>query len=157
MKVGAEDILIRSLLTRGKYTIPDYQREYDWENEQIDELIDDIEECSQDDNYFIGHMVFEGKRNGNQFKVIDGQQRITTLTIILCCLRDIFYSRDENDLGDAINDKYIFARDDDNNKYAILENEASYPVLQSRVQNIPNDKDSNVFPQKDGEKKYRGT
>lgn len=153
MKVDAQGMPIRKLLTDGMYIIPDYQREYDWEEEQICEFIDDIKEIHNNESYFIGHMVFEGKRNGVSFTVIDGQQRITTITIMLCCLRDIFYARNENDLGNGINDKYIFSINDDNEKFARLINDMPYPVLQARVQNIPDEKDNNVIPQKNGEKK----
>ena len=44
MKVDAQGMPIRKLLTDGMYIIPDYQREYDWEEEQICEFIDDIKE-----------------------------------------------------------------------------------------------------------------
>lgn len=152
MKVDAQGMLIRKLLVDGKYIIPDYQREYDWEEEQIKEFIDDINE-SNNESYFIGHMVFEGKRNGDSFIVIDGQQRITTITIMLCCLRDIFYARNEKDLGNGINDKYIFYKNDDNEIFARLINDMPYPVLQARVQNIPEKKDNTILPRKNGEKK----
>ena len=152
MKVDAQGMPIRKLFTDGKYIIPDYQREYDWEEEQIMEFIDDINE-NNNETYFIGHMVFEGKRNGDSFTVIDGQQRITTITIMLCCIRDIFFARNENDLGNGINDKYIFYKDDDNNIFARLINYMPYPVLQARIQNIPELKDNNILPHKNGEKK----
>lgn len=153
MKVDAQGMPIKKMLTDGIYTIPDYQREYDWEEEQINELIDDIKEIGVNDSYFIGHMVFEGKKNGDSFIVIDGQQRITTITIMLCCLRDIFYTRNEKDLGDGINENYIFCKNVDNEKRARLENKMPYPVLQARVINVPDEKNNNVLPQKDGEKK----
>ena len=152
MNVDAQGMPIRKLLTNGEYIIPDYQREFDWE-EQITEFIEDINEIEDNESYFIGHMVFEGKRNGASFVVIDGQQRITTITIILCCLRDIFYAKNENDLANGINDKYIFSINDDNKKFARLKNDMPYPVLQARVQNIPSEKDSNIIPKKNGEKK----
>lgn len=152
MKVDAQGMPIRKLLTDGKYIIPDYQREYDWEEEQISEFVDDINE-NNNESYFIGHMVFEGKRNGDTFTVIDGQQRITTITIMLCCLRDIFYARNEKDLGNGINDKYIFCKNDDNKISARLINNMPYPVLQARVQNIPDEKDNTILPHKNGEKK----
>ena len=98
MKVDAQGMPIRKLLTEGMYIIPDYQREYDWEEKEIIEFIDDVNEISNNESYFIGHMVFEGKRNGTKYIVIDGQQRITTITIILCCLRDIFYFVEENQM-----------------------------------------------------------
>ena len=153
MKVDAQGMPIKKLLMDGKYIIPDYQREYDWDDEQIFEFVEDINEISNDESYFIGHMVFEGKRNGAYFVVIDGQQRITTITILLCCIRDIFYERNENDLGNGINDKYIFFINDDNQKFARLENKMPYPVLQARVLNIPNEKNKTIVPIKNGEKK----
>lgn len=153
MNVDALGMPIKKLLTDGIYTIPDYQREYDWDDEQINELIEDINEIEPNDSYFIGHMVFEGKRNGDFFTVIDGQQRITTITIMLCCLRDIFYKKNEKDLGDGINDNYIFYKNVDNKKLARLVNEMPYPVLQARVINVPDERDNDVLPQKNGEKK----
>ena len=153
MNVDALGMPIKKLLTDGIYTIPDYQREYDWEDEQINELIEDIKEIEPNESYFIGHMVFEGKRNGDFFTVIDGQQRITTITIMLCCLRDIFYKKNEKDLGDGINDNYIFYKNVDNKKLARLVNEMPYPVLQARVINVPDERDNDVLPHKNGEKK----
>ena len=63
MNVDALGMPIKKLLTDGIYTIPDYQREYDWEDEQINELIEDINEIEPKDHYFIAQSVFEGKRN----------------------------------------------------------------------------------------------
>ena len=153
MKVDAQGMPIRKLLTEGEYIIPNYQREYDWEDEQIDEFINDIKGINKNESYFIGHMVFEGKRNGPKFTVIDGQQRLTTITIILCCLRDIFYEKNNTDLANGINDQYIFFKNDDNETFARLDNKMPYPVLQARVLNVPNEKKDNIKPKKNGEKK----
>jgi uncharacterized protein with ParB-like and HNH nuclease domain len=76
------------------YEIPDYQRPYSWEKEQIEELWDDIiDACSKnEDTYFLGSMILIKKEN--KFLVIDGQQRLTTLTILFCVLRDLLYPKD---------------------------------------------------------------
>lgn len=153
MKVEAHDILIENLFKKGKFIIPDYQREYDWDDEHIDELLEDLDEIIVDENYFIGHMVFEGEYNGSEFKVVDGQQRITTLTILLCAIRDKFLTFEENDLAEAIHTSYIFGKDKNYKDYVVLENKMPYPVLQSYVQNKPKDKDSSLQPKKHGEKK----
>lgn len=153
MEIEAFSQKISNVLTKGKFIIPDYQREYDWDENEIDELLEDLEGVKSDESYFIGHMVFEGKFTGNEFKVIDGQQRITTLTIILSVIRDLFYNKSLDNLGDGINDKYIFAKDVDNTSFAILENKMPYPVLQSYVQSIPKDKNLTLKPTKTGEKK----
>lgn len=153
MEVEAFSQKISNVLSKGKFIIPDYQREYDWDESEINELLEDLEDVKPDESYFIGHMVFEGKFTGNVFKVIDGQQRITTLTILLSVIRDLFYTKQLNNLGDGINDKYIFAKDVDNNPYVILENKMPYPILQSYVQSVPGKKDLTVQPIKSGEKK----
>jgi uncharacterized protein with ParB-like and HNH nuclease domain len=153
MEVEAFSQKISNVLSKGKFIIPDYQREYDWDESEINELLEDLEDVKSDESYFIGHMVFEGKFTGNEFKVVDGQQRITTLTIMLSVIRDLFYTKSLNNFGDGINDKYIFAKDVDNNAFVILENKMPYPILQSYVQSVPNNKDLTVKPVKSGEKK----
>lgn len=153
MNVEAEGMPIKKLLGSGEYIIPNYQREYDWGLEEINELLDDIKDIDKGDSYFIGHMVLDGKRNGETFVVVDGQQRITTITIMLCCLRDIFYARKENSLGNGINNNYIFFKDVNDHTSARLSNDMPYPVLQARVLNVPEHKNNNVIPQKNGEKK----
>jgi len=153
MKVEAHDMQIENLFKKGRFVIPDYQREYDWEDEHINELLEDIDEILVNDNYFIGHMVFEGEFNGNEFIVVDGQQRITTITILLCVIRDLFINLGEVRLAEAIHTSYIFGKDKSYNDFAVLENRMPYPVLQAYVQSKPIDKDSSVTPQKSGEKK----
>jgi uncharacterized protein with ParB-like and HNH nuclease domain len=98
-------------------------------------------------------MVFNGDFNGNTFEVIDGQQRITTITILLCCIRDRFIEQGNLDLANAIHNKYLFSIDRDNNPYAILENKMPYPILQTRIQSKPEDRDNSIEPQKKGEKR----
>ena len=60
MEVKAESMLIDTVFQKGKYIIPEYQREYDWTEENITEFINDINEIEEKDRYFIGHIVLEG-------------------------------------------------------------------------------------------------
>ncbi len=69
---------------RNKYIIPLYQRNYAWGKEQIDALIQDIYEAYEKDknsNYYIGSLVVLRRHNGD-YEVIDGQQRLTTLSLL---------------------------------------------------------------------------
>lgn len=70
------------------YIIPIYQRNYAWDSDQIEQLIDDIESTviNYTENYFIGNLIVN-KTINNLFEVIDGQQRLTTLYLILKYLR----------------------------------------------------------------------
>ena len=72
------------------YVVPNYQREYVWEEAQVDQLLGDIraEQLNGDyTEYFIGSIVV-CPRSDNAFDLIDGQQRTTTLFVILCAIRD---------------------------------------------------------------------
>ena len=78
------------------YVVPDYQREYVWTEKEVQRLLADIDEqvdSAFDREYFIG-MVLVTARHGekNHYDVIDGQQRLTTLFLLLCALRHFFKS-----------------------------------------------------------------
>lgn len=92
--VRAEDKTVRELMG-DKYSVDNYQREYKWETKQVGELIDDLwsafdahyeESHSLPDveyygGYFLGSVVVSGRN------IVDGQQRLTTLTLILMHIR----------------------------------------------------------------------
>lgn len=149
--IGARSLEIKKILQGNKFLIPEYQREFAWGISEVEELINDLNDINANDKYFIGHMVFEGRENGDIFQIIDGQQRITTIVIIICALRDIFYERNECDLADPLNDKYIIHKDDRNKPFPGLSSEMSYPVLQKYVQKKPGEKES-CSPTRKGEK-----
>jgi hypothetical protein len=76
------------------FEIPAYQRPYAWEIDQAKELLNDLIEAMDDTEtsggvYFLGSIVLIKAPNDPQSKVIDGQQRLTTLTILLSILRDL--------------------------------------------------------------------
>lgn len=73
------------------YQIPDYQRPYSWEDEQIEQLWDDLYSAmeSEDESYFLGPIILIRTKDG-YFEVVDGQQRLTTLAILFCVLRDLY-------------------------------------------------------------------
>src|SRR5215470_1040475 len=89
---------IRELLSAKRYSIDYYQREYKWETKQINELIEDLTtkflegyEPSHErsavegyGHYFLGSIIISDK-DGQKF-IIDGQQRLTSLTLLLICL-----------------------------------------------------------------------
>lgn len=72
------------LIGNGKvYRVPPYQRDYSWEEEQWEDLWNDILELrgSPDERHYMGALVVEGMTD-REFLIIDGQQRLTTLTIL---------------------------------------------------------------------------
>jgi uncharacterized protein with ParB-like and HNH nuclease domain len=89
---------IQQLLQSQSYSIGEYQREYKWEKKNIDELLDDLtgkflnsyregdetRRVSAYEDYFLGSIIVS-KRTGKSY-LIDGQQRITSLTLLLIYL-----------------------------------------------------------------------
>lgn len=77
-----------------RFTIPRYQRPYAWTAEQAGEMFDDLSAAASDgvsldttDPYFLGSIVLVKAENDAQAEVVDGQQRLTTLTLLLSALR----------------------------------------------------------------------
>jgi len=84
-----------------RFEIPDYQRPYAWTTEQVDDLLDDLDYAIGDGinirdkaPYFLGSIVIIKKPDSSLAHIVDGQQRITTLTILLCVLRELSSSQE---------------------------------------------------------------
>ncbi len=73
-----------NMFNNGKYIIPLYQRAYAWKDDQIRQLVEDISDISDEEKYYIGSLIVSER--GSEFEVVDGQQRLTTLFILLNCL-----------------------------------------------------------------------
>lgn len=86
--IHADPKEIRKIFSE-KYIIPDFQRPYSWEKEHCDKLWEDIidfydNQTSKEDKYFLGNIVIH--QSGDSFAVIDGQQRLTTLLLLIKAL-----------------------------------------------------------------------
>lgn len=92
-QIDAVKLCIKDVFSRW-YRIPNYQRPYVWEKDQIFELLDDICNAYHKDKnseYFLGSLVLQKhKVDGyDEFNVLDGQQRLTTLFLITAVIRDL--------------------------------------------------------------------
>lgn len=90
--IQSQDIKIADVF-QAFYAVPDYQREYVWKTEQVEQLLSDInDELAGNDpfkapEYFIGSIVV-CPGSDSVLELIDGQQRMTTLFLTLCAIRD---------------------------------------------------------------------
>lgn len=105
-RIQAKAKTVRELLDKVKYTIDYYQREYKWETKQVYDLIDDLsnaflefydpeherEDVEEYGHYFLGSIIVNNK-NGKKF-IVDGQQRLTTLTLLFIYLHHLQQDRD---------------------------------------------------------------
>ncbi|GAA8279270.1 hypothetical protein HpNP116_07480 [Helicobacter pylori] len=76
-----------------QFVIPIYQRLYSWEKEQCEQLWDDIIEIGGNDKmngHFIGSILYvrDDNTHSSPLLIIDGQQRLTTITLLLIALRN---------------------------------------------------------------------
>jgi hypothetical protein len=95
-----QELSIQGLFVSGNYIVPIYQRNYAWGEKEINQLIDDIDDYHKENkdkdkkNYYIGTLVVYKK--ANVYEVIDGQQRLTTLYILISVLKNKFEENLEN-------------------------------------------------------------
>jgi len=83
-----------------QYVIPTYQRRYSWHERQVWELIDDIKLIENSDTHLLGSIVcLAGHHTAglNKLELVDGQQRLTTITILLECIRERLEVEGEKD------------------------------------------------------------
>ncbi len=100
MAIAAEVQRIRDVFSATTdIRVPPFQRSYAWEDEETEILIKDLLDAFRHNTvYFLGAIVVIRPRNKGPSDVVDGQQRLTTLTIILAVLRDLSPSTDEQAL-----------------------------------------------------------
>lgn len=67
-----------------EYIIPLYQRAYAWDDKQLIQLIEDIQDIADNANYYIGSLIVSNQLG--KYEVVDGQQRLTSLYLLLNCL-----------------------------------------------------------------------
>jgi uncharacterized protein with ParB-like and HNH nuclease domain len=87
----AEFRTIRGLLNEpnGMFRVPPYQRGYEWENDEWRDLWLDLNRIEQQGGtHFLGNVILLYKQQDKAFEIVDGQQRITTISILLMAIRD---------------------------------------------------------------------
>jgi hypothetical protein len=92
MADNIKELNIQTLFNGDKYVIPIYQRNYAWGNKEITQLIQDIADyafVNNQTNYYIGTLVVYERLNNQKliYETIDGQQRLTTLNILLSVIK----------------------------------------------------------------------
>lgn len=137
MKAEAVEFLAFLNVQKTQFVIPVYQRAYSWNKEHCEKLWQDIEKISTNDKikaHFIGSIVYikddvYHQSSINKLLVIDGQQRLTTLTLLLEALREITNDEIEGFSQAEIRDYYLI------NQYG--KNEEKYKLILTQ-----NDKDT---------------
>src|SRR5579883_125172 len=122
------------------FSIPPFQRPYSWKSEHANALINDLisfmREADSVNNlppYFLGSIVLIKKEELPDAEIVDGQQRLTTLTILLSVLRELASSQDKKNLT-----KFIYEEGnsiaDTSNRYRLTLRDRDTEFFQSNIQ-----------------------
>ncbi|GAA9906834.1 DUF262 and DUF1524 domain-containing protein [Helicobacter pylori] len=122
---------------KNQLVIPIYQRLYSWEKEQCKQLWDDIIKIGGDDKmdgHFIGSILYvldSITHSNNALLIIDGQQRLTTITLLLTALRDHLIDEVKRK---EIEDHYLINSDKDGDKkFRLILSESDKDILLSLI------------------------
>lgn len=146
MDFTPEQLNIQSILSAKKHLmVPRFQREYCWDDHVTMEFFKDIVsrlDFSSEGTvprklpYFMGTLLFlgtmHGTDGGNQLEIVDGQQRMTTITILLSALAARMH--DINPSMSAKVFEYVLDTDNDGDPFPVLTTKTSYPFFQNYVQ-----------------------
>ena len=101
-KIESADLTLAQVY-KDFYTVPDFQREFVWQPENVERLLQDVldefynedgQPIDSQDEYFLGSIVTCPAGDGT-YTLIDGQQRLTTIYLVLCGIRDELVELDE--------------------------------------------------------------
>jgi len=145
MELNAETRSVNEIFSPNKkYIVPRFQREYSWESEEVEEFWDDVAQQIKttsgkkitNEEYFIGCIVLVGEDSKPEYLIVDGQQRLTTLTILLRVIVDRLIELGEETAATALYKNVIEGTDNDGKKYFKLVNESPKPFFQNELQSL---------------------
>lgn len=130
MKIQCQDHSVEFIFQSFYFEIPRFQRPYSWERDNWEEFWNDVF-LSKHQDYFIGSIVTFAK--GQYKAIVDGQQRLTTITLLLAAIRNGYrqYSFEDRASGAQ---NFIERNNKNNEATHVLKTETSYPFLQLAIQ-----------------------
>lgn len=148
MDAGKEQLLY-FLSQRQQLSIPIYQRKYSWTDKECKQLLNDILRVGESDepNHFIGSIVYMNQKGHiaspiNQLMIIDGQQRATTITILISAIVDfLFENPNENIMPPSNLISYYLLNDREigETRYKLILTQNDKKTLIKIIDNLEND------------------
>ncbi len=130
------------------YKIPNYQREYSWEESELEDLWMDLNQIinKETESHFFGQIVIHVDKKENDKLIIDGQQRTSTAVIFLAAMRDLFTEIHDKGWQDArfdsedITTKFIGRYTQNRDERKLLLGESDKDYFSSRIQSVTTEK-----------------
>lgn len=121
-RIESDKLFVKDVFSKW-FRIPEYQRPYVWDKDQVIELLDDVMQArnsNSESQYFLGSMVLrkhlkeDGSTKYEEYDLLDGQQRLTTLFLITAVVRDLTPNTNTSRLKTCNETIYQMANPDDN-------------------------------------------
>lgn len=99
---------ISNVLKTRRFRVPAYQRSYAWETEHVEALLADVNDAinSKEKEYFLGSIVVTGPLD-RRYEVVDGQQRLTTVSLLISAIRDRFREEGDHEAETSIRNDFL--------------------------------------------------
>ncbi len=159
--IDADELTIKALLDRpgNSFVVPKHQRQFEWTKDQWSDLWDDLQAGDVKESHFLGSIVVipsdKPGVNINYFEVNDGQQRLTTILILLSAIRDQALKLGNNDFAQNIYEHYLTSNYFDSGSMKTetvpkmvlgsLDNQQFNNICEGKNVNNPQDDDHNVL------------
>lgn len=96
-----------AIFSASEFDVPPFQREYSWQEDEVREFFEDLQRSLEDDTYFLGLIILTDE--GGKKKIVDGQQRIVTLSLLAAALFHEAKARERSALADRISASFLHA------------------------------------------------
>jgi uncharacterized protein with ParB-like and HNH nuclease domain len=130
---------IGNVLKSKRFKVPAYQRSYAWEVDHVESLLTDINDAikNKEKEYFLGSVVVTAGQN-NRCDVVDGQQRLTTVSLIISAIKDIFSEDGDTKTSASIESEFLASTDRKTKEKEpkLILNEIDNEVFQELIENI---------------------
>lgn len=146
MQINSKDLNLFQLLSiqSEQFIIPSYQRRYAWGHNQIAALFEDIDMLREDDGHLFGMLILHSSTNQgvNKAELVDGQQRMTTISLLLIAIRNRYEELENSSKVDEINRMLYCKGYDDIEKSKLilgeLDNKDYQQILKGDTENVFN-------------------
>lgn len=152
-RLGLLDLL--SNINGGQFVIPVFQRNYTWTSNEVKQLFRDLESVLSNEysNHFLGTIIYTDRSisfSERQFTIIDGQQRLTTVFLILYAIKALMQENNDIEKIKELEENYLINKNNSNNesqyrlKPYVSDDDVFKEIVEDRVDKIE-DKQSNVY------------
>lgn len=120
-----------AVFSASEFDVPPFQRDYSWQEDEVREFFEDLQRSLDDETYFLGLIILTDE--GRKKKIVDGQQRMVTLSLLAAALFHEAKARDRSALADRIAASFLYAinyETDANDPRVTLTDEADNATLQ---------------------------